>query len=92
MSVACHSVSLSSLTHIQIAKFGGDPSKVTIYGESAGAGSVLQHIVAHGGNTQPPLFRASMMDSPYLPFQYEFNDPINEVYASRLMISSRLTS
>ncbi|VDC03515.1 unnamed protein product [Peniophora sp. CBMAI 1063] len=67
-----------------ISKFGGDPNRVTIYGESAGAGSVLQHVVAHGGNTQPALFRASMMDSPYLPFQYEFNDPINEIIFANL--------
>jgi carboxylesterase type B len=63
----------------EISKFGGDPAKVTIHGQSAGAGSVLQHVVANGGNTQPPLFRAAMLSSPFLPFQYEFNDPIWEV-------------
>ncbi|KAF8131039.1 Alpha/Beta hydrolase protein [Boletus edulis] len=39
----------------QMSKFGGDPTKVTIWGQSAGAGSVLQHVVANGGNTQPAL-------------------------------------
>ncbi|EIW83635.1 alpha beta-hydrolase [Coniophora puteana RWD-64-598 SS2] len=61
-----------------IAKFGGDPAKVTIWGESAGAGSVLQHIVSNGGNSQPPLFRAAMTSSTFLPSQYAYNDSIPE--------------
>lgn len=32
-----------------IAKFGGDTTKVTIAGESAGAGSVMLHAMAGGG-------------------------------------------
>ncbi|KIY61436.1 alpha/beta-hydrolase [Cylindrobasidium torrendii FP15055 ss-10] len=44
-------------TQQHVSKFGGDPAEVTIWGESAGAGSVLQHIIANGGKTEPPLFK-----------------------------------
>ncbi|TFK73212.1 alpha/beta-hydrolase [Pluteus cervinus] len=78
--------------HKHITKFGGDPTKVTIWGESAGAGSVLQHIVAQDGKTNPPLFRAGISSSLYLPPQYNFNDPIAEDLYSEVVSLTGCTS
>ncbi|KAI9656114.1 MAG: hypothetical protein M1831_004685 [Alyxoria varia] len=46
-----------------IHKFGGDPDKVTVIGESAGAGSIEHHLVAFKG-TNKPLFRRAVIQSP----------------------------
>ena len=51
-----------------IAGFGGDPDKVTLFGESAGAMSVGLHLVAPGSTE---LFRAAILESnPYgIPYK-----------------------
>ncbi|KAJ7885112.1 Alpha/Beta hydrolase protein [Mycena olivaceomarginata] len=78
-------------TNKHISRFGGDPSKVTIWGQSAGAGSVLQHIVANDGRTEPQLFRAAMTSSTFLPSQYHYNDPIRELTFSKIVEQSNCT-
>jgi len=52
--------------HKYISHFGGDPQNVTIWGQSAEAGSVVAQVIANGGNTTPRLFKKGNGKLPLL--------------------------
>ena len=56
-----------------IRAFGGDPSKVTIIGGSAGGGSVMDQMILYGGVSNPP-FRAAIAEYPWW-FVYRWVSP-----------------
>lgn len=66
--------------HNHIEPFGGDDQRVTIAGESAGAGAVMLLSMANGGDEGTSLFNNAIVASPYLPMQWN-HDGVEPTYS-----------
>lgn len=71
-----------------IHKFGGNPENVTIMGISAGAGSVMHQITAHGRRKDVPFHKAIAQSPGFLPVATpQQQQRTREEYLSRLGVS-----
>lgn len=60
---------------------GGDKLSVSAWGESAGAGSILHHLISQeDGGQQDPLFSKAFLLSPAFQWQWDRAGTIDEMY------------
>ncbi|KAH8826247.1 acetylcholinesterase precursor [Flagelloscypha sp. PMI_526] len=71
-----------------IGQFGGDPSQVTVMGESAGGGSAMLHITAFGGKGDK-LFHQAIVQSPgWLPTDYSSQEKTLHAFLGYLNVTT----
>lgn len=66
--------------------FGGNPNKITVFGESSGGGSIMHHITAEGGNKKTPFERA-ILQSP----GWQTTIDVDKIWAAALATASRFS-
>jgi carboxylesterase type B len=51
-----------------IQKFGGDSERITVFGQSAGAGSIMHQITSYAGLRTPPFQKAILQSPGFQPY------------------------
>lgn len=62
-----------------IGLVGGDKSQISAWGESAGAGSIMHHLVSFAG-TQDPLFSKAVMQSPAFSLMFDRKGSLENIF------------
>lgn len=66
-----------------ISKVNGDRDNVSVWGESAGASSILHHLIADfGDQSSGPLFNKAILQSPAFEWSWDRDDTLNNTYTA----------
>ncbi|KAL1748850.1 Alpha/Beta hydrolase protein [Schizophyllum fasciatum] len=66
-----------------ISQFGGDPTRLTIWGQSGGAVAVMLHLLAQDGDNEG-LFIGAIADSPPIGYQPDCKSNFTETIVSQI--------
>ena len=65
-----------------ISNVNGNSSQVSAWGESAGASSILHHLIANFQPDKDPLFSRAIIQSPAFEWQWDRSGTLNETYSN----------